>query len=486
MQKKIKKVRPKIIVCDFNLSRLFFLSTLRWLLITLPLIALASMATETKEIQVEQATNIGGNALTMSPSILQSMSPDMLSVSLLQHNKLIQFTKRTLPHDFLTALQAVILHHPALKGQQAELNAYQSGIESAKARRYPTFSAGANNLYEDSADQGTVRLNQPLWAFGKIDTAIDEATASYSAEQWSLIQTQRELISETAINYAKIQGIKLRVVVVKKNITEHKNLYDRISRRQKGQLASDADTRLAYSRLLQARSKLQRILGEELVAKADLQALTQISVSTEGAIDDSFLGLPERSVVNRLVMENSASIRYKREQLNVVRLNLKQEKVASLPTISLRVEYDVFDNNTNIDQTRAGLVFESNMEGLGLVSLGRVKAAAARLNAADEEVNSALNDIKRQVNVLMINRGVQQDLMRSQRDVVDAVEATMASFLRQYQSGRKSWVEVLNNQRELTELRLQLVQIASDWQQLSLQLLTLMGTLDDPAGLNTL
>jgi adhesin transport system outer membrane protein len=457
--------------CVLSMPRQLTRSLITLSLTTLALMALPSIATEVK---VEQSPKRVGNTSTIAaatPSITASKRANFA-----------QGVMSPLPRDFLTALQAVITHHPALKGQQAELNAYQSNIDSAKARRYPTLSAQANNL-NNKADQGTLRLNQPLWAFGKIDTAIDEATANYTAEQWNLKQKQRQLISDTAKIYARIQGTKLRIIVVKQNITEHENLYGRISRRQQGQLASDADTRLAYSRLLQARSKLQRILGEQLVAKAELQALTQIKVVTEGAIDDSFFNLPEQAVVNKLAIKNSANVRYKRERVNVVRLNLKQEKVASLPTISFRVEHDIFDNDNDINETRAGLVFESNMEGLGFVSAGRVKGAAARVNAADEELNSALNDIRRQVNVLMINRSVQHDLVASQTDTVAAVEATMASFLRQYNSGRKSWIEVLNNQRELTELRLELVQTASDWQVLSLQLLTLIGYLDDPAGL---
>ena len=476
--KTISKTMAKKIMRNGNLTRRFllsipFLPMLRWSLITLPLIVTASMATElikVTEVKTELGYNVASNAAGL-PSKLDNFS---------------QQTKLRLPPDFLTALQAVLVHHPALKGQQAELKAFESGIDSAKGRRYPTFSAQANNLNDD--DQGTLRLNQPLWAFGKIDTAIDEATAKYTAEHWRLLQTQRQLISDTANIYAKIQGIELRIIVAQQNISEHKSLHGRIFRRQEGQLASDADARLAYSRLLQARSKLQRILGEKLIAQAELQALTQVRVDTKGAIGNDLLALPARSVVSKLVIANNAEIRYKREQVKVVSLNLKQEKVASLPTISLRVEYDLFDNNTinntNVDQTRVGLVFESNMEGLGLVTLGRVNAAAARINVADEEVNAVVNDIKRQVNVLMINRDVQHELIRSQKITVEAVEATMASFIRQYNSGRKSWVEVLNNQRELTELRLQLVEIATYWQQLSLQLLTLMGTLDDPAGLN--
>ena len=192
MQKKMQKVWTT----NDRLSRRYSLSMPILSLLMLSLIVLVSMAIEAAEFQAQYTPNIEDNTSTMS------------SVTLFKQGDFTQLKKRTLPRDFLNALQAVIIHNPALKGQQAALNSYEADIDSAKARRYPTLSAQANNLNND-ADQGTLRLNQPLWAFGKIDTAIDEATANYTAEQWGLIQNQRELISDTAKIYAKIQGLSL-------------------------------------------------------------------------------------------------------------------------------------------------------------------------------------------------------------------------------------------------------------------------------------
>ena len=383
-------------------------------------------------------------------------------------------------HDFLTVLHAVMKHNPALKSKRSELNAFQYNIDSAKARRYPTFSLQANNIDEN---RGTLRLNQPLWAFGKIDTDIETSMATYTAEQWNFKKNQRNLIDQTARVYAKLQGAKLRILVAKNNILEHEKLYDRVHRREKGQLASGADTRLAYSRLLQARWQLQRIIGEQSIAETELTSLTQIHVPSQSPLDEKFLHLPGNDVVVKLAVNNSADVRYKREQLSVVRLNLKKEKVASLPTISLQVEHDLFDDINFSKETRAGIVFESSIEGLGLVSDGRINGAKARVNAADEEFKSTLNDVRRQTEILLINRELQYNLMISNMETVAVVESTMDSFLRQYKTGRKSWIEVLNTQRELTELRFQYVQTNSEWQVVSLQLLTLTGSLDAPVGL---
>lgn len=379
------------------------------------------------------------------------------------------------------ALRATMTYNPAIKGKQAELNAQQHGIASAKAGRYPSLNAQADNV-SDSNGQATLRLDQPLWAFGKIDAGIDYATASFNAEKWGLLQVQRQLIEDTAAAYAKIDGIKQRALVAQTNIDEHQRLYQRIERRQKGQLASQADVRLAYSRLLQAKATLQQIQGELLVAHNELQALTQISVSTEGAVSPELAVLPCCSSIEQLAISNSADIRFKRLRMDVVRLDVKQEKLASTPTIYMRAEHDIGNINSNIDRTRAGLVIEGHFDGMGFVAKGRVNSAKSRLKAAQYDLDNVVNDVRRRVSTLMLNRAVQEELSASQKLSVEAIAATRESFLRQYKTGRKSWVEVLNTQREFTESRLQLAQIKNEGLILSLRLASLTGALDLAAG----
>ena len=63
------------------------------------------------------------------------------------------------------------------------------------------------------------------------------------------------------------------------------------------------------------------------------------------------------------------------------------------------------------------------------------------------------------------------------------LESLVASYQRQYESGTKSWLDLLNVQRELFEQRRQLVQAQTDWQIYSLQLLARIGGLDSLAGI---
>ncbi|PKH04141.1 transporter [Psychromonas sp. MB-3u-54] len=381
------------------------------------------------------------------------------------------------------ALRATMIHNPMVKGKQAELEAQQYGVSSAKAKRYPTLSTQASNV-NDNYNQATLRLDQPIWAFGKIDTEIARAESEANAEQWRLLDIQRQLLEETATVYAKIEGIKLRIQVAEINTEAHQGYYDRLARRQQGQLSSEADMRLAYARLLQAQSQLLSFKGELSDAQSELQTLTQIRVSTEFAVDPVLAQLPSNAAVQRLAIAQEANILLKRQNLQVLRLGLKTEKLASLPTLYFRAEADLLDSTSGNNDLRAGLTFESSFEGLGLVARGRVKGAEANLAAARYDLDSSINETRRRISSLMLNRQIQQGLISAYKETVDAMQETLDSFLRQYETGRKSWLELLNMQRELTALQIQLVQSKNDWLILSLRVASLTGSLDKQAGLN--
>lgn len=386
---------------------------------------------------------------------------------------------------FAAALTAAVSLHPEIKGKTAEVEVKKYTLSSARASRYPTLTAQANSLDEEG-EHGNLTLKQPLWAFGRIDNAVKQAKASFKGEHWALLQVQRQVIEETAVAYARILGIRQQQQVAHDNVFEHDKLYQRIKRRSDGQMASTADVNLAYSRLIQAQAREQRLVGELLTAATELQSLTQVVIDTTPSIDRSLSELPELQAVEVLAVENSADIHYLRDQQEVARLDIKQEQAASLPTLYFQVEHEFLDQvNEARDRTRSGLVIEASIGGAGFSSYGRVKSAQAKLNVAQYDIDSSLNNIKRRVQTLMSNRKIQQDIRTSQIEAISVVEETMASFVRQYETGRKSWIDVLNTQRELTELRYQLEQINNEWLVLSLRLAALIGQLDQVAGISS-
>lgn len=376
------------------------------------------------------------------------------------------------------ALHAVITHHPALLGKQAEINAKHYTLESVQSQRYPKLSAEASYDSKAEAAATLIRLQQPLWAFGKIDHAIAYAEADVVVEQSDERQIQRKLLEQTALAYVKIEGLRQRLQVAADNRHQLGELIAQIQRRHEGQFASDADVQLAHSRLQQAQVQQQRLEGELSVALNELQALTQIEINSQPAIDRTlFTPLDsDLATLQPQIADQSATLRYKQAQLNRAQQDRAQSEVSAMPTLSLRLDHTL--REATPDDTRALLIIEGSLEGLGLTPLSRSRAAREQESAAYHDLNSSRNDIERQVVTLHRNRQLQQQLSTTQQATLTTLQTILDSYNRQYQAGRKSWLEVLNMHKELIEQRL--LQVEADNSALSygVRLLALLGQLD--------
>ena len=99
------------------------------------------------------------------------------------------------------------------------------------------------------------------------------------------------------------------------------------------------------------------------------------------------------------------------------------------------------------------------------------KAAAQReLEALDRTLESQAKSLDSDINVLQSQLKPAQDLLSGTSDVVD-------SYLRQYQIGRKNWLDVLNALREKTQAQYNLADVRSTLQQSQIKMLLLLGEL---------
>ena len=374
-------------------------------------------------------------------------------------------------------LSAVIKHHPAVSGKKAEVFAKEFASESARAGRYPTIS-GQAGYQEENETSLLLRARQPLWAFGRISSNIEFADADVLADRAEFLKVQRALLNRASTVYARVLAGYKRRDVLEDNIKRHEEFYEKIKRREVGQLASQADTKLASVRLIQARAKLQRSEGELQIALNDLHSLTQITVEGVKPVGDSVVALPvDGGDIERLALKNSAEIKFKKRLVEVAKAETRQVKSSGMPTVFLQVDKNF--NQAGIDNdTRYSVIVSGDLEGMGFSTLGRTKAALAGEVAATESLNLARTELTRDVRSLIENRQVQFDLAGVQRESAKESDTILKSYMRQYEAGRKAWLDVLNFQREYTEQRLQQAEAESEWLAYSLRLKTLIGSFD--------
>ncbi len=381
------------------------------------------------------------------------------------------------------ALQAALAHHPAVVGQTAMVEARRFAADRARSQRYPTLSAqaqsdgGYSSVTGDSYSPAVFSVRQPIYAFGRISSRIAVADAEMDTEAADLLRVRRQLLEDTAAAYAFVRGSSDQIDVARQNVAEHGELLAQIERRVEGQLASSADARLAAARLSQARAQLGRAISEWQGANMALGALTQVSISAEEPVPMGLLALGEDTDFLTRAMEHNADIRLKKQMLAEAEAQVKEARTDSLPTIYLQA--DRYHDQPGLQDTNhVGIVFEATLDGMGFAARGRRGEAAAERMAASQDLAAERIRLQEDLDQLQRNRRLQTELIELQTQSLLDLESLLASYQRQYESGTKSWLDLLNIQREYFEQRRQLVQARSDWVIYSLRLQARIGGLD--------
>ncbi len=389
------------------------------------------------------------------------------------------------------ALQATLRNNPAVAGQAAEVEARRYAADGARSQRYPTLSAQAQQYAdgdrsglngEDVSRPSILRVRQPIWSFGRINDSIAVANAEVSTERADLLRVRRQLLEDTAVSYVTVRGSIELIDIAEQNEAEHKQLLAQIQRRVEGQLASSADARLAATRLAQAQAMVQRAINEKRAAREDLAALTQVMLGADEPVPSGLLELQASTNLLDQAMDQSAQIRLKRQQLGQAEAEVERAKTYSMPTIYLQAD-KLYDQPGLSDDSQVSVVFEGSLDGLGFADRGRRGEASASRMAAIQDLAAAKIELKREIDGLQRSRRLQTDLIELQTQSLSDLVSLFDSYQRQYESGTKSWLDLLNIQRERFEQNRQLVQAQTEWRIYSLQLQAMIGGLDSLAGI---
>lgn len=342
-------------------------------------------------------------------------------------------------NNLLTALRNAVTLHPSVKSKIAELQSLGFRLEEAESGRLPTISITAHALTDNvNHDHGSLQAQQTLLSFGKLEGSISLAAQKKELGKLLLLQVRRQLLEDTGAAYVSHWSAKQSVAIAEANVTEHERLYNMIERRQQGGIASEADVRLALSRLIQAQAQRELLRGAAEKAGLTLEALTQSEISADNPVDPSLTQVSDRGITVGMAENNEAALKVKAAEMESAQREAALRRAERLPTLYARYERQVTRTTGSASIDRIGMMLEGTLEGLGVTGQKKVEAAVARIEVAQENLADTRTKVRERISTLWTERETQRLMIQSYERSVIEIEETMQSFLRQYDAGRKS------------------------------------------------
>lgn len=383
--------------------------------------------------------------------------------------------------SLLDTLQAALMDHPAVKARRSEMAAAQFDLDGAKWARFPSLTVTAQadqdrNAPNVAVDQRVARLEQPIWAGGRISSGVDRANAQVGQADASLLATQQELLQQTGGAFFEVLRLEARLSSARQNTLEHRNLVDLIRRRVELEASPESDRTVAESRAQLAKS-------EEIQINRQLESVRlQLDQLVGKVVGPLRRPVPVRSVkyateedAIKVALSFSPQRRASQAQADASAAEVGVAKSQLWPSLvaGYQQTWQTVNGNSLTDgQGFVGLQFQP---GSGLSSLSLARAAESRRQAAIDSIVAVDRQVVASVGAVLSEIFNFQAQLEPARITVRGTEEVVESYLRQYQIGRKGWLDVLNAQREKFQAKSALSDVEFGLEAAKLRLLLLTG-----------
>lgn len=358
------------------------------------------------------------------------------------------------PLGLRQAMQLSIASHPLIAVKKQQLQVAIGELSAARWAVFPNADFSFRGFRDDddqnNLNQEVLTVSQPIWTGGRLSGTIGAAKAKRDAAKLAIIEVEQTLLADTMRAFIEVHRAKSKVDISTSNVEEHERLYDIIKRRVDAATSPEVDLRLAKARLAFSKSQLLRNVNALEVAKAELEQLIGRAVHRVAAPIRADLKSLNLSQAEKLALAFSPEIRRVRTEIIGLEALEKVSRSALHPQVSLGYEKRYGDLSVNQDDEQyfLGLDFQP---GAGLSSRASIIASAAGREALKASLIALEREISREVKIAWREYAAAEMQLSPTELLVNSTSDVVRSYLRQYTVGRKSWLDVLNAQRELVQ-----------------------------------
>jgi len=348
--------------------------------------------------------------------------------------------------EFDELLSEGLRTHPSIIVSKKLILGSDLQLSSAKWGYYPTPTIDVSGSSDDV--RTTFRLDQPLWAGGKIDAAHDKAKAEKDEAIHSYAKSQFELIEnyvDTLQNYLQAQD---KINIMNAGLLQLDSIMQTIDRMIEAGELSLADKNLLNTRIADINSSLTIVQAEFDVAQIQFEILTGKKITCNVVFANKNI-FNDHIDIEKLIadaLDFHPELRIFNARIDAVKSDVDSAQSKLWPTLKLRAEHKkgkLYDSDTDVDESLIYLVFEMST-GAGASALSNVQRS--KINVLKVK-NQKLAKEKQVIDKLMNNYtrlvAVKNSIKILSNDV-EIADKVYKSNKRMFFLQQKKWIEVVN------------------------------------------
>ena len=362
--------------------------------------------------------------------------------------------------------------HPSIIVSKKLILGADLQLSSAKWGYYPTptvdIARSSNNT------RTTFRLDQPLWAGGKIDAIRDKARSQKNEATYVYAESQFQLIEDYLNTLQKYLQAQDKIDIMQNGVTQLESIMQTIDRMIAAGELSMADKNLLNTRISDIHSSLEITQAEFDVAKIQFEILTGYKIDCNVSFNRSPI-FSENINIELLVDEAlnfHPSLKILNSKIEVAKSDVDSAESTLWPTLKLRGEHRkgaLYDGDSATEENLVYLVLEMST-GAGASALSNIERS--KINVLKVK-NQKLSKEKEVLDGLMNNYtrfiAVKNNIDILTNDIKIA-EKVFKSNKRMFFLQQKKWIEVVNALSALNKKKISKAQLSGEYKSLEMKL----------------
>jgi len=365
-------------------------------------------------------------------------------------------------HTLHSLLRAASLYHPSMRSAARSAEAADKDIEAAKRQRWAQISvvAETNSNKADVMASPTqvARLQQNLWDFGRVSSLVNQAEKTSALAQLQTQLQEQDLHIQVISVWQQLIASRRRMLVAQSHLEVLHTYESQMQRRVQAQASASIDLELVRSRVLQGQVDLtnsqaqfehslfllEQLTGVKILA-ADIPALLP-QVDAHNTLTPKLERLQQFNFSE--LAQQHAVVEAAQLQHQIAAEQIKTVTAEQFPQIYFRLDQPLSKVQPFNNTKPSWFVGLSYTPGAGFSGSSQVESQVMRAEAARENIAKAKLDIEREMLSDMRDFSSSVERLKSLELSVIGAQKVLESYQRQFQAGRKSWLDLLNAARE--------------------------------------